>query len=84
MFYLNCNSLAERNKIIKGLEKEGVLAVFHYLSLHKSPFYNDKHDGRVLNNCDNYSERLLRLPLFFELEEKDQLNIIATVINLMQ
>lgn len=84
MFYLNCASLEERNKLIKGLEKEGVLAVFHYLSLHKSPFYNDKHDGRALDRCDNYSERLLRLPLFFELTEQEQFHIIQTVIKLMK
>ena len=79
MFYLVCNSLELRNRIIKALKKENILAVFHYLSLHKSPYFKSKHGSRVLKNSDRYSDRLLRLPFYYDLEEKDQLRIILIV-----
>ena len=71
MFYLVCTSMEERTKLIQALKNEGIHAVFHYLSLHKSEFYKDKHDGRVLENCDKFADHLIRLPLFYELEEKE-------------
>ena len=71
MFYLVLPSLEERTKLINHLKENGVLAVFHYLSLHKSGFYKDKHDGRELPNCDRFADCLVRLPLFYELGEKD-------------
>lgn len=68
MFYLVCNNLEERTALIKKLKENGVLAVFHYLSLHSSEYYKDKHDGRDLPNCDRYADCLVRLPLYYELE----------------
>lgn len=38
--------LEKRTALIKYLKDNGVLAVFHYLSLHSSAYYADKHDGR--------------------------------------
>ena len=46
-------------------------ATFHYLPLHASAYYRDKHDGRVLVNCDCYGDTLVRLPLFYELKDED-------------
>ncbi len=71
MFFIVCNSLQDRTKLITELKKHGVLAVFHYLSLHSSEYYKNKHDGRVLENSDKFSECLLRLPMYYELKEKE-------------
>jgi dTDP-4-amino-4,6-dideoxygalactose transaminase len=71
MFYVVCQNLEHRTALIEGLKKENIHAVFHYLSLHKSPFYQSKHDGRDLPNTDYYSNTLVRLPLFFELIHDD-------------
>ena len=79
MFYLVCNNLEERTALIKKIKENGAQAVFHYLSLHSSEYYKDKHDGRDLPNCDRYADCLVRLPLFYELEEK-QLEYITSVI----
>ena len=79
MFYLVCNSLEERTKLISYLKENGILAVFHYLSLHSSEFYQDKHDGRELPNCDKFADCLVRLPLFYELEEQAVENIIEII-----
>ena len=67
MFYLVLPSLEERTAFIKYLKDNGVGAVFHYLSLHSSPYYTDKHDGRALPNCDRYADCLVRLPMFYDL-----------------
>ncbi|WP_143310833.1 dTDP-4-amino-4,6-dideoxygalactose transaminase [Chitinophaga vietnamensis] len=79
IFYLICNNIDERDALIAYLKKNQVHAVFHYLSLHKSPFYKDKHDGRELKYTDHYSEKLVRLPLFFELTNDEVLHITNTI-----
>lgn len=75
MFYIVCGSLEERTALIAQLKDAGVHTVFHYLSLHKSPYYTDKHTGGELPQTDRYSDCLLRLPMFYELtnEEVDQI-----------
>ena len=72
--------MEERTALAQYLKDNGVIAVFHYLSLHKSPYYAAKHGNRELRNADMYSDVLLRLPLFYELSFED-LNYIVTLIN---
>lgn len=79
MFYLVCPSLGERTKLINKLKENNILAVFHYLSLHNSPYYAEKHDGRVLANCDKFADCLVRLPLFYELTNENISKIIASI-----
>lgn len=81
MFYVVCASLSEREALINKLKGLGVLSVFHYLSLHKSPFYTDKHDGRELPISDHYSDCLLRLPMYFELSEEEQTLITRSILD---
>ncbi len=83
MYYLKCKSIAQRTAFIEYLRSNGVYAVFHYLSLHKSPFYEYKHDGRELPNCDSYADCLVRLPMYYELTENEVLQI-ASVIKAFQ
>jgi dTDP-4-amino-4,6-dideoxygalactose transaminase len=71
MFYIVCKSLDERTRLIEHLKKNGVMAVFHYLSLHRSPYYQYRHDGRPLPQADHFTDCLLRLPLYYELTEND-------------
>lgn len=79
MFYLVLPSLKIRTEFIQHLKNNGILSVFHYLSLHKSPFYKDKYDGSKLPNSDLFSDRLVRLPLFPALSDV-QLNHIVNVV----
>jgi dTDP-4-amino-4,6-dideoxygalactose transaminase len=79
MFYVVCQNLEHRTNLIDALKKENIHAVFHYLSLHKSPFYHQKHDGRDLKNTDFYSDTLVRLPMYYEL--KNTTEIINNIIN---
>jgi len=80
MFYIICNSNEERTNLIKFLKENGIHSVFHYLSLHLSDFYESRHDGRMLSMTEEYSNRLLRLPLFYDLSS-DQVNYIANKIS---
>ena len=71
MFYLVLPDLASRSQLIARLKENGFHSVFHYISLHSSDYYNDKHDGRILPNSDKFSDCLVRLPFFYELEIND-------------
>jgi len=76
IFYLVCNSLDERTKLIEYLLSNNIIAVFHYLSLHKSPFYQNNSSQKYdLPHSDHFSDKLLRLPFYFELSEKQITNI---------
>jgi dTDP-4-amino-4,6-dideoxygalactose transaminase len=78
MFYLVCKNLEQRTQIIDFLKSNNIMAVFHYLSLHSSPFYSEKHDGRFLQETDRYADCLIRLPFFYELDEKKVIMNITT------
>ncbi len=80
MFYVVCKDIEQRTALINKLKESDISAVFHYLSLHKSPFYKDKHDGRVLTNSDNYSECLVRLPFFYEISDLELREVIKEIL----
>lgn len=67
LFYIVCRNVDERTLLLQHLKNLGIHAVFHYLSLHKSPYFADKHDGRELQNADRFTDCLLRLPMYAEL-----------------
>ena len=71
MFYLILPNLEKRTALIQHLKNSGIMAVFHYLSLHSSAYYSDKHDGRQLPECDRYADTLVRLPMYYDLEVED-------------
>ena len=62
------------------LKERKIHAVFHYLSLHTSPYYAKKYTGRELFWSDKYSDCLLRLPMYFDLKE-GEINYIVDTIN---
>lgn len=80
MYFVVCRSLEERSALIAYLKERGILAVFHYLSLHKSEFYTSRFSSRPeLPNCDRFADCLLRLPLYFELSDDRQDRVIEAV-----
>lgn len=80
MFYIKAKNLEERTRLIAFLKEKGVNAVFHYIPLHSSPA--GKKFG-VFNGEDKYttkeSERLLRLPMYYGIEENDVIYIAEKV-----
>jgi dTDP-4-amino-4,6-dideoxygalactose transaminase len=79
LYYLNLSGHKQRAALINHLKQNGILAVFHYQSLHKSTFFSNKHDGRELPHSDHYSDCLLRLPMFYELSVDQVKYIIQTI-----
>lgn len=72
MFYILLDSPTTRGKLIAYLKSQGILSVFHYVPLHSSPA--GKKYGRVgstMRQTDELNERLLRLPLFYEMKEEE-------------
>ncbi len=80
MFFISFENAEQRSNYIQKLKEKEILAVFHYISLHSSPYYHEKHDGRILENSDKFTDTLLRLPLFFELTE-NEIDIIVSCFN---
>lgn len=70
IFYLVCRNIEQRTKLIETLKEKGIHATFHYLSLHESEYFAQKHDGRALPNSDRFADCLIRLPLFYELTDE--------------
>lgn len=81
MFYIVCNSLEERSDLIAFLKANNIMPVFHYLSLHKSPYYAHIHGDRPLPQADRYSDCLLRLPFFYSLRDDEQTFIIEKIMD---
>ena len=81
IYYIICKSLEERTALIDKLKQDGILAVFHYISLHSSPFYRSQNVGVTLDNADNYTRCLLRLPLFYDLKHKEQSLVINSILD---
>jgi dTDP-4-amino-4,6-dideoxygalactose transaminase len=79
MFYIVCSSLEERSALIDVLRQKGILAVFHYLPLHKSPYYAEQYEGPELPHADQYANCLLRLPLYFDLKIPQVSEICDTI-----
>ncbi len=81
LFYVLCKNALTREKLISKLKKNGIMAVFHYQSLHKSSFYLKKNVYKRLPYAEDYSECLLRLPFYYELDDSDLDLIINTIID---
>lgn len=72
MFYIKTKNLSERSALINFLKKNNILAVFHYIPLHTAPAGTKygRFSGRDVYTTIE-SERLLRLPLYYQLKTVD-------------
>ena len=80
MFYIKLKDLEERTKLVKFLEKREIKAVFHYVPLHSSPTgrkYGEFVGQDIFTTTE--SERLLRLPLFYDLTDEELYRVVETV-----
>lgn len=80
MFYLLFENHITRQEVILQLKKKGILAIFHYIPLHSSPFFEKKYEGLPLPHCDLYSKNILRLPFFNSLKKQDQQKVINALL----
>jgi dTDP-4-amino-4,6-dideoxygalactose transaminase len=80
IFYVITKSLAQRNSLMRFLQEQGIHAVFHYIPLHNSPA--GQRYGRVsgqMSNTQDLSERVLRLPLYYEMEDQEVFRVVEAV-----
>ncbi|MEJ5175011.1 dTDP-4-amino-4,6-dideoxygalactose transaminase [Erwinia sp. MYb416] len=82
MFYLKLRDHDDRSALIAWLKEAEILAVFHYIPLHSSPagqrfgrFHGEDHFTQT------ESDRLLRLPLFYNLSDNNQKTVINSLLS---
>lgn len=82
MFYLKCKSLEERTDLIAFLKGKEILPTFHYIPLHSSPA--GMRFGRFAGTDEvttAESEKLVRLPLYYNMKKDDRDSVIAAVLD---
>ncbi len=78
LFYVLLDSLITRSRLIAHLKAQGIHPVFHYVPLHSSPAGRRYgREGSSMQVTDELSERLLRLPLYYEMTTDDIARICA-------
>ena len=85
MFYILLPDRTTRDALIDHLRQAGIHAVFHYVPLHSSPMGRRlTNEQRELPVTDEISSRLVRLPFYYDLQEKDQARVVAAVGSLCE
>ncbi len=79
IYYITVDTLKTRDALLDYLKKTGIAAVFHYLPLHDSPYFRERHDGRPLPNSQRFSDTLIRLP-FYNTLKPSSIRLIAETI----
>jgi dTDP-4-amino-4,6-dideoxygalactose transaminase len=79
MFYLLAPDLSTRDRLLRHLAGRGILAVFHYVPLHSSPFGRRVGRSAGCPVAEEISGRLIRLPFYTSLTRSDQDLVIAAV-----
>ncbi|WGL60384.1 dTDP-4-amino-4,6-dideoxygalactose transaminase [Pigmentibacter sp. JX0631] len=85
LFYIVLNSQEQRNSLMSHLRNKGIGATFHYIPLHSAPLGielgNKPND---LTNTEEYHSRLLRLPLYPDMERKDYETVASEIMTWAQ
>jgi dTDP-4-amino-4,6-dideoxygalactose transaminase len=82
MFYLRVKNINEREALLEHLKKDYIYAVFHYIPLHTSPAglqFSRFHGDDAYTTSE--SERLIRLPIWYGMDDKSIEFVINSIIN---
>ena len=82
IFYIITGGLEERTRLIQFLKSKNISAVFHYVPLHSSPA--GRKYGRAFGDLpvtDDISDRVLRLPLYFEMTDKEIQQVVDSIVS---
>ena len=85
IFYLKLKDIAQRTKFIDFLRAADIFSVFHYVPLHSSEAglkYGRFEGDDIFTTTE--SERLVRLPMYFDLNLEDQIRIIAVIYDFFE
>ncbi|MDN3687842.1 dTDP-4-amino-4,6-dideoxygalactose transaminase [Cyclobacterium jeungdonense] len=77
-YYLVMEHIQDRDALIDFLKSRGILSVSHYRCLHQSPYFKNRYQGKPLLQAEKYQERLLRLPVFADLDVKSLENSLLS------
>ena len=77
MFYIKAKDLEERTALIKYLKDNEINTAFHYIPLHSAPagIKFGRFNGEDIYTTKE-SERLLRLPMYYQLTKEDRDKVI--------
>lgn len=79
IFYLSCKNENTRDGLIQYLKEKEVQAVFHYMTLHNSPYWKNRSEITKLSNAEKFGKTIVRLPLYYELSH-EKINFIVGLI----
>ncbi|MEI7595051.1 MAG: dTDP-4-amino-4,6-dideoxygalactose transaminase [Bacteroidota bacterium] len=79
IFYFLAKNINKRNQLIDYLREKEIYALFHYQSLHKSPYFLSQNTYKQLPNAERFEDCLLRLPLHLHLSDNDINQITETI-----
>ncbi|WP_293795713.1 dTDP-4-amino-4,6-dideoxygalactose transaminase [uncultured Pantoea sp.] len=82
MFYIKLRDSGDRQALINWMKEAEILTVFHYIPLHSSPAgerFGRFHGDDAFTTRE--SERLLRLPLFYNLSDNNQRTVISSLLS---
>ncbi len=72
--------LETRSRLLAYLKRQDIHAVFHYVPLHTSPVGQKMgYEAGMLPVTEALSERLIRLPFFYELTESEVTRVVETI-----
>lgn len=85
MYYVILKNEDVRTKLIKRFKENEIEAPFHYIPLHISPM-GEKFGYRVgdLAITEEYSSRLIRLPLFVDLKDEEVNKVIKVLTKFLE
>ena len=80
MFYLKLRDIDQRSDFINYLKEAEIMSVFHYIPLHECPAGErfGRFEGKDVYTTKE-SERLARLPLFYNMSDVNQRTVISTI-----
>lgn len=82
MFYIKVRDLEQRTILLEHLKENNICAVFHYVPLHTSKAglkFGKFNENDIFTTKE--SERLIRLPMYYKLKEKEIRKIIKVIVD---
>ena len=85
IYFIILRTVAERLKVQQKLADQGIHVFPHYVPLHSSPAGNKYcRTASKMTVTDDYSQRLLRLPMYYGLKQKDQETVVEKLANTLK
>ncbi|QAA82136.1 dTDP-4-amino-4,6-dideoxygalactose transaminase [Aequorivita sp. H23M31] len=83
LFCLKTPNREKRNILICELKNNGIMATFHYLPLHLSPYAKTENTIK-LKEAEDWADSLVRIPLYYDIRTEDQDFIIQKIKSIVQ